>query len=63
MNDVTLSTVTVDDEAAACPVGRVELTPRSRVGRRAGVLAGLPLTASATAGFLTLPTVVTFDPA
>jgi hypothetical protein len=62
MNDVTLCTVTVD-EAAVSPVGRVELTPRSRVGRRAGLLAGLPLTGSVGAGFLTLPTVVTFDPA
>jgi hypothetical protein len=50
---------TVDDEVDAHPVGPVELAPRNRVGVRASLLAGVPVTGLAAPGYLTFPTVTT----
>jgi hypothetical protein len=49
----------VDDEVGGHPVGPVELAPRNRVGVRARLLAGVPVTGIAAAGYLSFPTVTT----
>ena len=61
MNNSPQSAPTVDDDVTGCPVGPVQLPPRNRVGVRASVLAGVPVTGTAASGLLSFPTVISFD--